>query len=202
MTEATIKMNCDNLVASEWRLIDRQTHQFGEGGRPSVLIKGQPFWRVKLDYLFPRVNRDKFMIQSAQFQSLESGAVEIALFRASRMNPQNFNADGVSLGSFAIDENNNELTLTASGNTLAVGDMIAYDANTSGRYIGEIVGIPSANNFNMRPKVITESLTDNVAIYQAAGNFRMIPNSLRIMEPIGPGPAEISAEFEQVSPYA
>jgi hypothetical protein len=201
MPEAMVETN---LVENEWTLVDRQTSQFSEGGQPAVLIKGEPYWQVRLKYLFPRTARSAFMIQSAQFQRLQSGAVEIDLFRGSRMNPQGFDASGASVSGFSVNAGNETVTLNA-GSNLDLGDMVAYDAATSGRFLGEIVEVVSrsgsSGTFKTRPRALGANGTPNAAVYKAAGSFRMLKGGLRILEPVGPGPMEIVAEFEQVSPY-
>ncbi len=199
-------MSCENLVECDWALSDRQTSQFGEGGSPAVLIKGEPFWQVRLKYLYARrADRAKFLQRSAQMQRLDGGATEITLFRAPRQNPQNFDASGgVTFSTFSTDVGTRQISLDV-GTNLDVGDMIAYDALTSGRFVAEISEVVSRVGtlgvFKTRPRVLTNNGTPNAAVYQASGSFRLMSGGLTIKEPVGLGPMEIVANFQQVSPY-
>lgn len=204
----TERMREAGLVKADWELMRRNTRPASESGHAAVIVKGEAYWSVSMEWKFPRKQRANFMLQSSQIQKLEGGVTLIELWRPQRRSPLAFDASGPFGTVTAISANTGtrEADITCGGD-LGEGDMVSWDIDANGnRFLGEIVEVvsrPAVNQtvFKTQPRVLAVHSTPNAAVFQAHGFFQIDPGSVTIDEPIGLGkPATIRASFKQVTP--
>lgn len=194
-------LDIDGLVNCTWSLMHRQTRQFSEDGKGQVYNFGEPYWVVGLEWI--KKTPAQFRAVSALLQRLQGANDDIQLFNVTRQGPTNFNGNGAAITSISEDGSQN-VTLVTIGN-MGLGDFIAYDTTSGGRFVGEITEIgstPDGNTtvFTTAPPAQPVHGTPNAEIWRAHGLFKLEPESLEISETIGAGPGVIKANFRQVSP--
>lgn len=204
---ATLSFIEDRLNSCLWVLNRRETAHAQGRGNASAIRKGEEFWTVECEWIFPREDRDKFLIQSAQLQNLEGGANLLAIHRPQRRDPFAFDASGAAgtVSAISVDTTDHEIDLTAGGE-VGVGDMVSYTVDADGnRFLGEITSIisrPATNRavFTTMPRAQAVHSTPAATLHKAHGLFQVDASSIQIFEPLRPGnPATIKANFKQVT---
>lgn len=194
------------LVSAEWKLVRRDTAPASQSGQAPIIVKGEPYWTVEMNWVFPRENLGNFLTQEAQLLRLEGGVNLIQLWKPQRRQPFAFDASGGdgTVSALSVNTTTRVADLTCGGE-LGLGDFVSWDIDAAGnRYLGKIVEVqsrPAAGQllFKAQPRVLAAHSTPVARIFQAYGLFQI--GEFSADEPIGTGdPAKITAKFKQVTP--
>lgn len=194
------------LVSAEWNLVRRDSAPASQSGQAPIIVKGEPYWTVEMNWRFPRENLGNFLTQEAQLLRLEGGVNLIQLWKPQRRDPFAFEASGVDgvVSALSVNTTTRVGDLTCGGE-LGLGDFVSWTIDANGnRYLGKIVEVlsrPAAGQltFKAQPRVLAAHSTPSASIHKAYGLFQIGKFSAK--EPIGTGdPATITAEFKQVTP--
>ena len=198
----TQQLDINGVVACNWSLIHRQNRMFSEDGKGNVYNFGDPYWVVEMEWV--KTSDAQFRAVSALLQRLEGGNDNILLWNLARQAPTNFDGPSAVVNSLSVDVGTKVVTINTNGN-LAVGDFVAWDTTSGGRFVGEVNEVlttPDANTttFKTSPPAYEDHATANAAVWRATGLFKMEADSLEVAESLGAGPGKIKARFRQVSP--
>ena len=174
-------MLTEGLKTCNFLQAERQNGFFGLGGFSAIVDYGPPYWELELEY--ENLSDANFRVLTAWMRRRRGGMSYFKAFRAMSRNP----LGGASSATVA-QQTSDTLRVTSSP-VLQIGDMVAYDANGSGRFVGEVIEIvaTAAGYVDVKtfPPISVPASTPNAEIVDAGGYFRVLPDTVRLSEPLG-----------------
>lgn len=167
------------LKVQNWMPMNKQTQLVGRGIGAPVVEFGNGYWEIEFTY--QNMEDDEWLELQAWLARRKGAASYFSAWRA--MNP---NTRGGATSCTIAEQGTDELRVTSSP-ALQVGDMVAYDAATEGRFVGIVTEITTtgAGYVDVRtfPDRVSVHGTPNAACQQAKGYFRLQPDSVRLEDP-------------------
>lgn len=180
---ASETMPYDGLKRCDWRVVQRQTLPFTQGGGGAVIEMGEPYWMI--DCAYDNLSDAKFRAVTAFLGRRNGAIVPFRAYRADRQKPLNISNPQALIVSIA-EQSAGIMRVTGTSKLLA-GDMIAYKTITGARHIGEIIEVIASpadtTDFRLHPFASTPHAGGEVQIYRAEALFTIEPDSVAISEP-------------------
>ena len=177
------------LKRCEWIPREKQTQIFGRGAKSPVIDLGTPYWEVKFSY--SNMTDDEWAELRAWLARRRGALSYFSAFNAMNRTPR-----GGATSCTVSAGGGGSITVNASP-AAQVGDMVAYDDANGGRAVVMLTENTSGNNFNCFPPAVIGS--GNPAIVDAAGYFRLIPDSVQMSDPFD-AKKSLSFEARQMEP--
>ena len=183
------------LKVQNWMPMNKQTTLVGRGIGAPVVEFGNGFWQ--LEFTYQNMTDDEWLELQAWLARRKGAASPFSAWRA--MNP---NTRGGATSCTIAEQGTDELRVTSSP-VLQDGDMVSYDAATEGRFVGIVTEITNTTgsyvDVRTFPDRVAVNGTPNATCQQAKGDFRIVPDSVRIEDPFD---AKKSMSFKAVQKEA